>query len=339
MGTNQRLELLESTHAAKFFLFIIQSGIPPAANLLLASFLGAFLLAGQFAQAQAVAPISSTIQAPHQASALRIAAGDLLDVQVFDTAELSGKLRVSDRGEIVVPVAGSISVDGLTAEEAAARVERILRDHFLMNDPHVSVFVQEYATQGVSVLGEVKSPGVYPLQGAHGLLDLISAAGGVTATSGKAVSITHKGDAQHAVVVQLDDAPDLAARADAAILPGDIIVVPRSGVVYAIGDLVKPGGFLIETNDRLTVLQAVALAQGTNRTAKLNQCRLIRKTAEGRKETPVELKKIFAGSRPDIRLENGDILFVPSSEAKNLAYRGLEATIGMATGIMIYSAR
>jgi polysaccharide export outer membrane protein len=297
------------------------------------------LLAGQFVHAQqARTPLPITAPAPRQAAALHISAGDLLDLEVFDTPELSAKLRVSDKGEVIVPVAGSVRLDGLTAEEASARIERMLRDSAILKDPHVSIFILEYATQGVSILGEVKNPGVYPLLGAHGLLDMISAAGGVTPIAGKAVSVTHKGDAQHPILARLDNAPDMALRADVAILPGDTIVVPRSGVVYAVGDFVRPGGFLIENNDRLTVLQAVALAQGTNRTAKLKRGRLIRKTPEGRQEIPVNLKDIVAGKSSDIRLEDGDILFVPSSEAKNMAYRGLEATIALGTGIGIYRA-
>ncbi|MBS1851088.1 MAG: polysaccharide biosynthesis/export family protein [Acidobacteria bacterium] len=269
--------------------------------------------------------------------ALRIAAGDLLSVDVFDTPELSGKLRVSEKGEIAVPVAGDVRVGGMTAEEAARNVEQALQGKSILKHPHVSVFVLEYATQGASVLGEVKNPGVYPVLGTHTLLDFISVAGGVTPNAGKAVTITHKNDPAHPNVVQLDNATDLAVRAGITILPGDTIVVSRSGVVYVVGDLVKPGGFLIENNERLTVLQAVALAQGPNRTAGLNRTRLIRKSTAGRQEIPVELGKILAGKRDDLRLEDGDILFVPASQSKTLAYRGIEATISMATGLVIYN--
>jgi polysaccharide export outer membrane protein len=304
--------------------------------LILALFLApAFAADSPAGQASAAPQTAPSQPAP---PALRIAAGDLLDMEVFDTPELSAKLRVSDQGEVVLPVAGSVHVVGLTAEEAAVHLERVLRDNKILKEPHVTVFITEYATQGVSVLGEVKTPGVYPLLGAHGLLDIISAAGGATATAGKAVSVTHKADPQHPVVVQLDSAPDMAARANVALQPGDTVVVSRSGIVYVVGDLTRPGGFLIENNDRLTLLQAIALAGGTNRTAALDRSKIVRKAADGHQELPVELKKIFAGKRPDIRLEDGDILFVPSSEAKNIAYRGIEATISMATGVVIYSS-
>jgi len=269
--------------------------------------------------------------------ALRISAGDLLAVDVFDTPELSAKLRVSEKGDVDLPVAGSVPVGGLTAEEAAASIEQLLRDDNILKHPHVEVFVQEYATQGVSILGEVKNPGVYPDLGSHSLLDFISVAGGITPTAGKAVTITHKNDPDHSVVVQLgNNGPDVAKRAAIAILPGDTIIVSRSGIVYVVGDLAKPGGFLIENNDRLTALQAIALAQGANKTAGLNNSRLIRKAPNGPQETRVKLKNILAGKQSDLRLEDGDILFVPTSKSKVAAFQGMTYAISLATGIAIY---
>jgi polysaccharide export outer membrane protein len=268
--------------------------------------------------------------------ALRIAAGDLLAVDVFDTPELSAKLRVSEQGDIDVPVAGSVHVGGLTAEEAAASIQNLLHDDDILKHPHVEVFIQEYATQGVSVLGEVKNPGVYPELGAHTLLDFISVAGGITPTAGKAVMITHKNDPEHPVIVQLDNAPDVAVRAGMAILPGDTIMVSRSGIVYVVGDVVKPGGFLIESGQHLTALQAIALAQGTNHTAALNHTKLIRKTPNGPEETPVELKKILQAKQADLRLEDGDILFIPLSNGKVVAFSGITSAVGLLSGLAIY---
>ena len=201
----------------------------------------------------------------HAPPALRISAGDLLAVDVFDTPELSAKLRVNEKGDIDLPVAGSIHVEDLTAERAAAEIENLLRNDNILKHPHVEVFIQEYATQGVSVLGEVKNPGIYPELGSHSLLDFISVAGGITPTAGKAVTITHKNDPNNPTIVQLDNnGPEVAKRGALVILPGDTIIVSRSGIVYVIGDLGKPGGFLIENNQHLTALQAIALAQGAN---------------------------------------------------------------------------
>jgi len=272
--------------------------------------------------------------APNISHALRISSGDLLDVGVFDTPELSGKLRVNEAGEIAMPIAGAVRVSGMTSSEAATAVEQKLHNADILKDPHVSIFVLEYATQGVTVTGEVKTPGIYPLLGSHGLLDMVSAAGGVTATASKAVTITHTSDPGHPEIIQLDNKPGSTA-GNVDIRPGDVIVVSRCGVVYVMGDVLKPGGYLIDNNDRLTAAQAVALAGGTNRTASKDKSRLIRKTPNGPEEIPLPLKSILALKATDLPLEDGDILFVPSSEAKNMAYRGIEATIAVAAGVAI----
>ncbi len=280
------------------------------------------------------APHSPTVtDVPH---ALRISAGDLLEVGVFDTPELSGKLRVSEAGEIALPVAGAVSVSGMTAEEASVAVEAKLRSTDILRTPHVSVFITEYATQGVTVTGEVKNPGIYPLLGSHNLPELVAAAGGLTSTASRLVTVTHKADPAHPEVIQIDTKPgSVAATVD--VRPGDTITVSRAGVVYVVGDVGKPGGFLIETNDRLTVLQSLALAQGTNRTATSNGAKLIRKIAGTRQELPVPLKRILANQSPDLQVEDGDILFVPSSRSKTIVYRGIEAAVSATTGLLIYA--
>jgi polysaccharide export outer membrane protein len=269
------------------------------------------------------------------AHALQISAGDLLDVEVFDTVELSGKLRVDERGTIELPIAGDLVVSGLTAEQSGHAVEQKLLEKNILKDPHVSVTVLEYATQGVTVLGEVKNPGVYPLLGTHGLLDLISAAGGVTPNAGKGVTITHRADPDHPEIVNMESKPGSTAAFNVDIRPGDTVMVSHAGIVYVVGEVAKPGGFLIENNDRLTVLEAIALAQGTNRTASLNHTKLIRKTGGTHQEFPVPLKKILASKAPDQMLADGDILFVPSSAAQN-ALRDVESVMPAAASAMVY---
>jgi polysaccharide export outer membrane protein len=275
-----------------------------------------------------------TVRSRGAAHALRISSGDLLELAIFDTPELSGKVRVNEAGDIIVPVAGPLHLAGLTADEAAAAVERKLREADILKDPHVSIFIAEYATQGVTVTGEVKSPGIYPLMGTHGLVDLLSAAGGTTPTAGRVVSITHRSDPAHPNMVRLDSHPGKIAD-DIDIQPGDTIVVARVGVAYVVGDVAHPGGFLIEGNDRLTVLQIVALAQGTTRTSAADKARLIRRTENGREEMPLPLKSMMSGKVIDIPVEDGDILYVPSSKGKIYGARGLESILGLASGLAI----
>jgi polysaccharide export outer membrane protein len=271
------------------------------------------------------------------AHALRLSAGDLLDVKVLGTTDpdFSPKLRVDEQGTITLPYAGAVRVSGRTAEDAALLIEATFRDKEILKDPHVSVTVLEYATQGVTVLGEVKNPGVYPLLGAHGLLDLMSAAGGVTPTAGKAVTITHREDPAHPEIVNIETKAGSMSAFSVDIRPGDTIVVSHAGIVYVLGEVGKPGGFLIENSDRLTVLQAISLAQGTSRTASPDKAKLIRKSATGREEVPIPLKKILADKAPDQLLVDGDILFVPGSGPKN-ALRDVEAILPGAASAAIY---
>jgi len=133
----------------------------------------------------------------------------------------------------------------------------------------------------------------------------------------------------------VDGKPGSTAASNVDIRPGDTIMVSHAGIVYVLGDVGKPGGFLIENNDRLTVLQAIALAQGTNRTASLNHAKLIRKTDTGRQEMSVPLKKILATDNSDLALADGDILFVPTSAAKN-ALRDIESILPSTAGAAIY---
>jgi polysaccharide export outer membrane protein len=288
--------------------------------------------------AQSAEPASSTsteASSGPSAHALQISAGDLLDLNVFDTPELSTKLRVDENGNVSLPLAGGLLVSGMTAEQAKLAIEARLRETDILKDPHVSVTVLEYATQGVTVAGEVRNPGIYPLLGAHGLVDLISAAGGATPNAGKAVTVTHRSDPGHPVVTKVDSKPGSTAGFSVDVRPGDTIMVSHAGIVYVMGDVSKPGGFLIENNDRLTVMQAIALAQGTNKTASLNHAKLIRKVDTGRQELPVPLKKILADKAPDVLLADGDILFVPSSAARN-ALASMGSMLPSVAGAAIY---
>jgi len=284
------------------------------------------------AQSQAEAHANQVVAG---APAVRLDAGDLLEITTFDTPELSGKFRVDSRGSITLPIGGAVPVAGLTAEQAGVAVERLLRDRDILKNPHVTVLVLEYATQGVSVLGEVKNPGMYPLAGKHGALDVISMAGGLTPNASKMVSITHRAPPWETVTVNLAGAHGGALENDVEVLPGDRVVVLRAGVVYVIGDVGKPGGYAMEDKDGVSVVQALALAQGVNRTAK-SKGMLIRTTAGHRTETELTLNRILANQAPDPRLQDGDIVYVPMSGAKDWTNKGVSAALQMAVGMVIY---
>jgi polysaccharide biosynthesis/export protein len=265
---------------------------------------------------------------------LLLDAGDLIDVQVFDTPELSEKLRVDESGEIILPVGGAVSVKGQTAEQVQVAIEECFRKKNILRDPHVEVFVLEYATQGVTVSGEVKAPGTYPWASRHTVADFIAIAGGATPSASHTVTVNRRAREQ-VMTFQLSNSALLASESDMQVQPGDRITVARAGVVYVVGDVGRPGGYLIDTNDTVTALQALALAQGMNKTAKYF-AKLIRNTPSGRTESELALKKILANQATDPKLQDGDILFVPVSGSKQWADKGMTSILQMAVGVVIY---
>jgi polysaccharide export outer membrane protein len=265
-----------------------------------------------------------------------IGAGDLVEMSVFDTPELSGKLRVSNTGDIFLPLVGTLYVQGLKAQEAQSLIRQKFIDGGFLKDPQVTVFISEYATQGVSVVGEVHKPGVYPAFGSHRLLDYISLAEGLTPLAGTTITITHirhPDQPEHFKMIA-GSAPSLENNPE--ILPGDTIFVEKTGLVYVVGDVVRPGGFPMDHDEHLTIMQLIALAQGTNYTAARSSVRLIRTTATGREEIPIDLKKIFAAKAEDMKLQDNDILFVPNSMARSALKAVGSAAVPAAATATIY---
>jgi len=280
-------------------------------------------------------------QSPPEAgadSSLRLGIGDLLEFGVYKVPELSTKTRVGNNGDIYLPLVDYVHVAGLTTEEAQAVVEKRLSDGGFLNNPHVTLFIDEYASQGASVLGEVSHPGVYPVLGDRHLFDLISAAGGFSEKAGRSIVITHRDQPDKPVTVPLTRTPSDNPDSNIAVLPGDTISVRRAEVVYVVGEVNKPSGFLMDT-DNLTVLKVIALAGGTSRTAKLSGAKIIRKGPAGVTEASVQLKRILQAKAPEMPLQPEDILFVPSSGTKAFTGRTLEAAMQAATAVSIVAIR
>ncbi len=274
----------------------------------------------------------NTIDTP-SGGVLLLDVGDVLEVRVFDTPELSGKFRVDGQGSITLPVGGTVAVRGLSPEQVQTAIEQRFRKQEILRDPHVEVFVLEYATQRITVMGEVRMPGVYPIGGKRGVLDFISLAGGPTSAASKTALLTRRNSPGQTITVDLSSV--LESGAQPQVEPGDRIIVTRAGIVYVVGDVGRPGGYLIENKNTITVLRALALAQGLNKTAKLD-AKLIRNTPTGRTETDLPLKKILANQEADPKLEGDDILYVPVSSAKQWTEKGLTSVLQMAVGVVIY---
>ena len=278
------------------------------------------------------AEVPAAVPVQNTQTLIRIAAGDLIDVQVFNTPELSAKLRVSPEGLISLPDTGDIAVGGLTALEAGAKIEKSLRDSQVMLDPHVTVLVTEYSTQGISVLGEVRKPGTYLLLGRHSLYDALSAAGGVTPQLGSSIQITHQSDPTRPETVPVNSPNYSELQRLTEVKAGDVVVVSRAETIYVVGDVGHPGEYLILNGQKLSVLNAIALAQGVNPTARASKASIVRKTATGAETIPVNLNRIAKINGENLILRPADVLVIPRSGAKSFLNVVLPGVTGAVAG-------
>ncbi len=272
---------------------------------------------------------------PEQGQVVKLGPGDLIELTVYNVPELSTKARIGNSGDVYLPLIDYVHVGGLTQEEAQSVVEKRLESGGFVRNPHVTIFVDEATSQGVSVLGEVARPGIYADPPDHKLYDVISEAGGFTTSSSRKIGVIRRNETEPIrVSLPQNLADDVSGNID--IMPGDTITVPRAPIIYVVGDVGRPSGFLVD-NGSLTVLQALALAGGTNHTAKMGAARIIRKGPTGMTETPLHLKKMLEAKAPDVTLQADDILFVPVSAGKVIAARSAEAAVTLATAVTVYT--
>ena len=254
-----------------------------------------------------------------QTESLPIGPGDLVQIQVLEAPELAQRARVTDAGEITLLLGGSVHVAGLTPAGASAEIVKVLVNGRYMLHPHVNLLVDQYATQNVTVAGQVNKPGSYATNTSRSLLDVLALAGGVTALADRHITVERHGTRQQ-VNYFLSNKSTIALSDNVTIYPGDTVVVPAIDVVYVLGDVLKPGGYPMATNDgKLSLLQAVGLAGSQLPHAVPGGTRLIRKQADGGYlEMNINLSQIEKGKIADIQLQPDDIVYIPFSYVRNL---------------------
>lgn len=267
-----------------------------------------------------------------------IAPGDLIEISEYHTPEFRCSVRVSAAGTVTLSMIGEIEIAGMDEPAAAHAIEVALLKKGMLLHPLVSVLVTSYAGQDVSVLGEVARPGVYAYTVHHRLLDLISAASGLAPDAGRLVNIFHENEPKTAHPVVLDPSgSDTAVDHNPELSAGDTVQVSRAGLVYIVGDVIRPGGFPVDPVQGLTVVQALALAWGPSQNAAVGKAVLIREQKDGRTMIALDLKRMLRGKDPDQPVQDRDIIFVPDSVAKNLLNRTMESAIQSTIGVTIYS--
>jgi len=270
-----------------------------------------------------------------QTESLLIGPGDELSVKVFDTPEMDQQVRVTDAGEIPLLFIGNVHVASLTPAQAARAVENTLKEKHVMNHPHVAVSVEEYATQEVSVVGQVRNPGTYSIAAPLPVLRILSKAGGLTELADRNITIQRHGECQRKVECFLSNSSDAALQNNVMVYPGDTVIVPKAGIIYVLGDVGRPGGYTMSDNDsQMTVLEAVAIAGGLNKSAIVSKVKLVRKTTNGTTEIPIPLGAMEKGKRSDIVMQPNDVLFVPFSYMKNIVFNGSQIAASAASAVI-----
>jgi polysaccharide biosynthesis/export protein len=285
-----------------------------------------------------VAVITGTAlaQSPSKNSLL-ISPGDNLHITVLDMPEMEQYARVTDAGDVPVLGVGNVRVANMSPAEAASAIhDRFLSSHFL-NHPQVSVVVDQYATQEVTLIGEIKTPGAYPVATPRPILDVIALGGGLTEFADREILVERHGDQINPIRYNVSNDAQQAIKEQVLVNPGDTVVVAKAGIVYILGDVNRPGGYTMNNNEsKMSLLEALANAGGAGKTAKLGHARLIRKSDHT--ETEISLGDIQKGKRPDFAMAPGDILYVPFSYAKNLVISSSAGIVGAAGTAAVYAS-
>ena len=303
---------------------------------------------------RAQAPNDETARADQPMQYL-LGPGDQIGIHVMDLDDVSDKpVRIDPSGAIDLPLIGRITAAGLTVEQFRDALTKKLAKY--VESPQITINVLEYHSQPVSILGAVNSPGIQQLTGPKRLLDIISLAGGFRQDAGSKLTITRHA---HWGVLPLpnahSDASGQFSIAEVSIeslttsqnpaenvflKPNDTVSVPKAEIVYVMGQVKKAGGFQITSRDSLSLLKALALAEGLDHDASPKRARIMRASALGpnsnANEIPVDLQRILEGKDPDVQLHADDVLFIPSNLAQSATRRAAEAALQIATGVVIY---
>jgi polysaccharide export outer membrane protein len=271
-----------------------------------------------------------------QKETLLIGPGDTLHVQVYDTPEMEQRARVTDAGDLPLSFLGDVKVVNMTPGQAAKEIEQRLIASAIMLHPQVTVRVDLYATQNVTVMGQVMKPGAYETDTRRKVIEVLALAGGLTDVADRHITIERHGDPNHKFDYYYSNIAGTALDDDPMVYPGDTVIVPKVAVVYVLGDVLKPGGYPVNTNNsKMTVLEAISLAGSANHTAAVGKSKLVRRTPSGVQEIDLPVNAIQKGQKPDITLMADDVVYVPFSFLRNVVVNG-QSILASATSAVVY---
>jgi polysaccharide biosynthesis/export protein len=271
----------------------------------------------------------------------RIGIGDLLDVRVLNHPEMSRKMRVEGSGMVRIPMAGDVVATCLTESQLSQIITEKFRKW--IKEPYVDVFIEEYSSQPVAVIGAVDKPGRFQLQRRVRLIELLTYAGGPKLEkAGHTLHLIRSGEkdlcatdstvpaASEEAIPQLlsfklKDLLTGSTDANLYVQPGDIISLPEADQIFVTGFVTKPGPFPLNT--KITLTQAIGMAGGYMPEASKKKVRLIRQTvnSNARTEQIINIEDIEKRKIDDIVLQANDLIEVPNSAGKVLVRALLNA--------------
>ncbi len=263
--------------------------------------------------------------------------GDIVEVQIFEAPEYSVRMPVSAAGQIAIPYAGLFHIEGMTSIEASEAIARLFVQNQILRDPRVIVTTQQFG-YSVTVMGEVKTPGIYNLAGRKRLIDLLTEAGGVTTSAGHVIEIFAPGSMKNPTTVLWDPTLRENDNAEVQIKTGETILVSRCGVVYVGGNVMRPGAYPLCESNHTTLSEVIALAQGAKPSSYTQRTLLLRSSGNGTRVVQnVKLEDVLRGRKVDITMQPDDIVFIPPSILKAAGKTALTAAVGFATQAFFYT--
>ena len=251
----------------------------------------------------------------------KIGAKDLLEITVFALPELNQTVRVSEDGSITLPLLGKVPIAGLTKEDVEKKLAGLLFEKNYLKNARVTVFIKEYQSSQVAVMGAVAKSGMYDLIGHTTLLQMISQAGGLTDRASNEMFILRedkKTRVQSRIVIDLDDLINNGNhKLNIPLESGDTINIPIDQFinVFVFGEVRNPGALQAKMSKKINVFQAIAQAGGLTEGASKRGITVTRKDRKSGKETKirVNLNDVIKGRAPAIELQEGDVVYVPDS--------------------------
>jgi polysaccharide export outer membrane protein len=284
--------------------------------------------------------VLAAAQDPANLPAQPIGPSDLIAVSVYGAPELTLTVRVSDDGRVRLPMLKQkIEAGGLMPADLEGSIARALMEEELLVEPVVTVTIAEYHSRPISVAGAVKIPLTFQAWSKITLLEALTRAQGLNEDAGGEILVTRRAKEGEKPLVEripvkgLIDAADPAL--NVALEGGEEVRVPQVGRIFVAGNVKRPGAFRIEAGIGMTVLKALAMAEGLAPYA-TREAYIFRREEGSPREVPQEvtvtLRKILDRKAPDVALAANDILYIPDNRTGRAAAAAIEKALSFAVG-------